>query len=66
MNKEPKFHKARSVPYALKAKVETALLKMERAGVIDRVASAPCAAPIILVQLAKRILSKCIFVEISA
>ena len=49
VNKEPKFHKARSVPYALKSKVETALLKMERDGVIDRVASAPCAAPIVIV-----------------
>ena len=49
VNKEPKFHKARSVPYAPKSKVETALLKMERDVVIDRVASAPCAAPIVIV-----------------
>ena len=49
VNKEPKLHKARSVPYALKSKVETALLKMERDGVIDRVASTPCAAPIVIV-----------------
>ena len=49
VSKEPKFHKARSVPYALKSKVETALLKMERDSVIDRVAYAPCAAPIVIV-----------------
>ena len=33
-SKEAKFHKARPVPYALQSKVESALLKMEKDGVI--------------------------------
>ena len=49
VSKEPKFYKARSVPYGLKSKVETALLNVERDGVIDRVASGPCATPIVIV-----------------
>ena len=47
--KEAKFHKARPVPYALQSKVENALLKMEKDGVIERVRSASSAAPIVVV-----------------
>ena len=46
----PKFHKARPVAYAQKPKVEKALTKMEEEGVIKRVNSAPCAAPIVVVN----------------
>ena len=45
----PKFHKARPVAYAQRPKVEKALAKMEEEGVIRRVATAPCAAPIVVV-----------------
>ena len=48
-SKEAKFHKARPVPYALQSKVESALLKMEKDGVIERVTSANSAAPIVVV-----------------
>ena len=48
-SKEAKFHKARPVPYALQSKVENALLKMEKDGVIERVRSASSAAPIVVV-----------------
>ena len=44
-----KFHKARPVPYALQKRVENALLKMEKDGVIERVSSATSAAPIVTV-----------------
>ena len=44
-----KFHKARPVPYALQNRVENALLKMEKDGVIERVSSATSAAPIVTV-----------------
>ena len=43
-----KFHKARPVLYALQKRVENALLKMEKDGVIERV-SATSAAPIVTV-----------------
>ena len=46
----PKFHKARPVAYAQKPKVEKARTKMEEEGVIKRVNSAPCAAPIVVVN----------------
>ena len=48
-SKGSKFHKARAVPYALQSKVENALLKMEKDGVIERVTSAVSAAPIVVV-----------------
>ena len=47
--KGAKFHKARTVPYALQSKVENTLLKMEKGGVIERVTSAVSAAPIVVV-----------------
>ena len=46
----PNFHKARPVEYAQKPKVEKALRKMEEEVVIKRVNSAPCAAPIMVVN----------------
>ena len=48
-SKEAKFHKARPVPYALQSKVESALLKMKKDGVIERVTSANSAAPIVVI-----------------
>ena len=48
-SKEAKFHKARPVPYALQSKDESALLKMEKDGVIERVTSANSAALIVVV-----------------
>ena len=48
-SKGAKFHKARTVPYALQSKVENTLLKMEKGGVIERVTSAVSAAPIVVV-----------------
>ena len=48
-SKEAKFHKARPVPYALQSKVESALLKMEKDGVIEPVTSANSAAPIVVI-----------------
>ena len=48
-SKEAKFHKARPVPYALRSKVESTLLKIEKDGVIERVTSAVSAAPIVVV-----------------
>ena len=44
-----KFHKARPVPYALQKRVENALQKMEKDGVIERVSSATSAASIVTV-----------------
>ena len=49
VKKDPPFQKARPVPYALKSKVETALQKMESEGVIEKVTTATCAAPIVVV-----------------
>jgi hypothetical protein len=48
----PWFHKSRPVPYAIQANVESALLEMESSGVLQRVISSECAAPI--VSVAKR------------
>ena len=48
-SKGAKFHKARTVPYALQSKVENTLLKMEKGGVIERVTSAVSASPIVVV-----------------
>ena len=49
VTRKPNFHKARPVAYALKPKVEKALLKMEKEGLIERVSS-QCAAPIVVVE----------------
>jgi len=49
VKKQPTFQKARPVPYALKSKVEAALQKMESEGVIEKVTTATCAAPIVIV-----------------
>ena len=46
---QPKFHKPRPVAYAQKPKVEKALRKMEKEGVIKKVNLVPCAAPIVVV-----------------
>ena len=48
-SKGAKFHKARPVPYAIQTRVESALLKMEKDGVIERISSAVSAAPIVTV-----------------
>jgi len=48
-SKGAKFHKTRAVPYALRSKVESTLLKMERDGVIEPVTSAVSVAPIVVV-----------------
>ncbi|KXJ07186.1 Uncharacterized protein K02A2.6, partial [Exaiptasia diaphana] len=45
----PGFYKARPVDYARRTKVEQALSKMENEGVINKVTSAPSAAPIVVV-----------------
>ena len=49
-SKEAKFHKDRPVPYVLQSKVKSALLKMEKYDVIERVTSANSAAPIVVVD----------------
>ena len=43
----PKFHKARSIPFALKEKVEQALQKLERQGIISPITHSDWAAPIV-------------------
>ena len=43
----PRFHKARSVPYALRGKVEQALERLEKDGVIEPVEFSEWAAPIV-------------------
>ena len=45
-SKETKFHKARPVPYDFQKQVKSAILKMEKDGVMERVSSAVSAAPI--------------------
>ena len=62
-SKRAKFHKARPVPYAIQTRVESALLKMEKDGVIERISSAVSAAPIVTVG--KRTVMKFEFVVIS-
>ena len=44
---QPRFCKARSVPYALRAKVDTELVCLEREGIIEKVTYAAWAAPIV-------------------
>ena len=49
VSSEPKFHKARPVPYAIRDSVEKELNKMVDEGVLKRVSTASCAAPIVAV-----------------
>ena len=46
----PKFHKARSVPFALRGKVEKELERLQKQGIIEPVQFASWAAPIIPVE----------------
>ena len=46
----PKFHKARSVPFALREKVEKELERLQKQGVIEPVQFASWAAPIVPVE----------------
>jgi hypothetical protein len=50
VTKQPKFCKARPVPYAMQSRVETALLQIEKEGVITKVSTLPCAAPVVPVE----------------
>ena len=50
VDKEPQFHKARPVPYAIRDSVEKELNKMVEEGVLKCVATASCAAPIVSVS----------------
>ena len=47
---KPRFHRPRSVPFALKKAVEEELDRMERAGVIEKVDHSEWAAPIVVVS----------------
>ena len=49
VQRAPTFHKARPVPYALQEKVESTLKQMEENGIIERVSTDSCAAPIVVV-----------------
>ena len=49
VDKEPQFHKARPVPYAIRDSVERELNKMVEESVLKRVATVSCAAPIVAV-----------------
>ncbi|XP_033758152.1 uncharacterized protein K02A2.6-like [Pecten maximus] len=44
---QPKFHKARTVPYALRGKVETELERLENGGIISPVQHSNWASPIV-------------------
>ena len=46
---KPRFHRPRSVPYALKEAVEQELDRMERLGVIEKVSHSNWAAPVVAV-----------------
>ena len=43
----PTFHRARKVPYAIQSKVEETLNQMESDGIILKVKTSSCAAPIV-------------------
>ena len=47
---QPKFHRPRSVPFALKEAVERELDRLEMAGVIEKTTHCDWAAPIVVVQ----------------
>lgn len=49
-NFPPQFHKPRSLPYALRSKVEAELVRLENAGVIEPVKTSEWAAPIVPVM----------------
>ena len=44
---QPKFHKPRPAPYALRTPIEQELKRLEETGVLERVAHADWAAPIV-------------------
>ena len=44
---KPRFHKARPVPFALKPAIESELDRLERAGVVQKVAHSQWAAPVV-------------------
>ena len=46
----PKFYKARTIPFALKDRVETEIQKLEASGIISPVDQSDCAAPIVPVM----------------
>ena len=46
-NASPKFYKPRQVPYALKAKVDTELMRLQNEGIIEPVQFADWATPIV-------------------
>ena len=60
-NAEPKFYKARSVPFALKSKVEAELNDLQLKGIISPVKHSAWAAPIVPV-LKKMV--ECAYAEI--
>ena len=49
-NAQPKFHQPRNVPYAIHGRVEQALARLEKHGVIEPVNSADRATPIVPVM----------------
>jgi hypothetical protein len=46
----PRFHKARSVPFALREKVEKELKRLQRRGIIEPVQFSDLAVPIVPVE----------------
>ena len=50
VDSDPTFHRARKVPYSIISKVEEALNNMESDGIIRKVKTASCAAPIVPIQ----------------
>ena len=51
-NSKPRFHRPRSVPYALKDAIEQDLERLEREGIIEKVAYSDWAAPVVPVPKA--------------
>ena len=50
VDSDPTFHRARKVPYSILSKVEEALNNMESDGIIRKVKTASCAAPIVPIE----------------